>query len=37
LGNRVESAGKSPKKTQEKLLNNKAGRKIPKSLSKAEK
>ena len=37
LENRGESAGKPPKKTQEKLLNNKAGRKIPKNLSTVEK
>lgn len=37
LENRVEAAGKPSKKGEEKLLNNKAGRKIPKNLSKAEK
>ena len=37
LENRVEAAGKPSKKSKEKLLNNKAGRKIPKNISKAEK
>ena len=37
LENRVEAAGKTSKKSKEKLLNNKAGRKIPKNISKAEK
>mgnify|MGYP003320648466 FL=1 len=37
LENRVEAAGKTSKKSEEKLLNNKAGRKIPKNISKAEK
>ena len=37
LENRVEAAGKPSKKSKEKLLNNKAGRKIPKNIYKAEK
>ena len=37
LENRVEAAGKPSKKSKEKLLNNKASRKIPKNISKAEK
>tara|TARA_B110000003_G_scaffold154185_1_gene154887 strand:+ start:2147 stop:3934 length:1788 start_codon:yes stop_codon:yes gene_type:complete len=37
LKNRVEAAGKPSKKSKEKLLNNKAGRKILKNISKAEK
>ena len=37
LENRVEAAGKPSKKSKEKLLNNKAGRKILKNISKAEK
>jgi lipopolysaccharide export system protein LptA len=37
LENRVEAAGKTSKNSKEKLLNNKAGRKIPKNISKAEK
>ena len=37
LENRVEAAGKPSKKSKKKLLNNKAGRKIPKNISKAEK
>ena len=37
LENRVEVAGKPTKKIKEKLLNNKAGRKIPKNISKAKK
>ena len=37
LENRVEAAGKPSKKSKGKLLNNKAGRKIPKNISKAEK
>ena len=36
LENRVEAAGKPSKKSKEKLLNNKAGRKIPKNTYKAE-
>ena len=37
LENRGEAAGKPSKKSKEKLLNNKAGRKIPKNISNAEK
>ena len=37
LENRVEAAGKPSKKSKGKLLNNKASRKIPKNISKAEK
>ena len=37
LENRVEAAGKTSKKSKEELLNNKAGRKIPKNISNAEK
>ncbi len=37
LENRVEAAGKPSKKSKEKLLNNKASRKIPKNISKAKK